>query len=104
MLDRRLRDALARLNPELPLDALADVFRKPARLEGSTLEARNRAFHRMLVQGVNLEYHTRRPDIVLFVNGLPLGVIEFKNPADEGAGIGTACSSSRPTRPSCPPC
>jgi hypothetical protein len=26
---------------------------------------------------------TRRPDIVLFVNGLPLGVIELKNPADE---------------------
>ena len=31
--------------------------------------------------------HTRRPDIVLFVNGLPLGVIELKNPADEEAGI-----------------
>jgi len=27
----------------------------------------------------------RRPDIVLFVNGLPLGVIELKNPGDENA-------------------
>ena len=34
--------------------------------------------------------NTRRPDIVLFVNGLPLGVIELKNPADEEATIWTA--------------
>ena len=32
----------------------------------------------------------RRPDIVLFLNGLPLGVIELKNPADEDATIWTA--------------
>ena len=31
--------------------------------------------------------HERRPDVVLFVNGLPLGVIEIKNPADVGATI-----------------
>ena len=43
--------------------------------------------------------HTRRPDVVLFVNGLPLAVIELKNPADENATIWTALSSSsRPTR------
>ena len=34
--------------------------------------------------------NTRRPDIVLFLNGLPLGVIELKNPADEDATIWTA--------------
>ena len=34
--------------------------------------------------------HTRRPDVVLFVNDLPLGVIELKNPADEDATIWTA--------------
>ena len=34
--------------------------------------------------------HERRPDVVLFVNGLPLGLIEFKNPADEDATIWTA--------------
>jgi len=34
--------------------------------------------------------HTRRPDVVVFVNGLPLGVIELKNPADENATIWTA--------------
>jgi type I restriction enzyme R subunit len=34
--------------------------------------------------------HTRRPDVVLFVNGLPLAVIELKNPADEEATIWSA--------------
>ena len=34
--------------------------------------------------------HSRRPDIVLFVNGLPLVLIELKNPADEEATVKTA--------------
>jgi len=31
--------------------------------------------------------HNRRPDIILFINGLPLVVIELKNPADKKADI-----------------
>ena len=38
---------------------------------------------------VENEYN-RRPDIVLFINGLPLVVIELKNPADEKTTIWTA--------------
>ncbi|MBX3372592.1 MAG: type I restriction endonuclease subunit R [Phycisphaeraceae bacterium] len=34
--------------------------------------------------------HNRRPDIVIFVNGLPLAVIELKNAADEQATIWSA--------------
>ena len=34
--------------------------------------------------------HTRRPDVVIFVNGLPLAVIELKNPADENATVWSA--------------
>jgi type I restriction enzyme R subunit len=34
--------------------------------------------------------HNRRPDVVLFVNGLPLGVIELKNPADETTDVWAA--------------
>ncbi len=34
--------------------------------------------------------HERRPDVVLFVNGLPLAVVELKNPADENATIWSA--------------
>ncbi len=35
-------------------------------------------------------HFNRRPDIVVFVNGLPLAVIELKNPADENATIWSA--------------
>ena len=127
-----VRGALARLNPNLPNEALDDAFRKLARPEGPTLEARNRAFHRLAVDGVTVEYrdtggtirgapvrmfdfeqpsnndwlvvnqftvvesnHERRPDIVLFVNGLPLAVVELKNPADEDATVRSAWQQLR---------
>ena len=127
-----VRGALARLNPNLPAEALDDAFRKLTRPEGSNLEARNRAFHRLAVDGVTVEYrdaggtirgapvrmfdfeqpsnndwlvvnqftvvessHERRPDIVLFVNGLPLTVIELKNPADEDATLRSAWQQLR---------
>ena len=122
-----VRGALRQLNPDLPAEALEDAFRRLTLPEGSTLEARNRAFHRMLVDGVTVEYranggairgaqarvidfedseanswlainqftvtenkNTRRPDMVLFINGLPLAVIELKNPTDEDATIHSA--------------
>ena len=44
LLEQRLRDALERLNPTLPAEALDDAFRKLTRPSGPTLEARNRAF------------------------------------------------------------
>ncbi|HIP31273.1 MAG TPA: type I restriction endonuclease subunit R [Lutibacter sp.] len=34
--------------------------------------------------------NTKRPDVILFVNGIPLVVIELKNPADENATIKSA--------------
>ncbi len=34
--------------------------------------------------------HNRRPDVILFINGLPLVVLELKNPADEDATIWSA--------------
>lgn len=54
VLEQRLRNALGRLNPHLPDSALDDAFRKLTQPEGATLEARNRVFHRMLVNGVNV--------------------------------------------------
>ena len=127
VLAQRLRDALARLNSALPAEALDDAFRKLTRPEGAELIVRNRALHRLLVDGVTVEYrdaegsirgaqarvidfddpagndwlavnqfsvveskHSRRPDVVLCVNGLPLGVVELKNAADENATIWSA--------------
>jgi len=34
--------------------------------------------------------HTRRPDVMVFVNGLPLGIIELKNAASENATVDQA--------------
>jgi type I restriction enzyme R subunit len=127
VLAQRLRDTLGCLNPTLPTEALEDAFRKLTRPEGAELVARNRALHRLLVDGVTVEFrdaegvirgaqarvidfdngrtndwlavnqfsvienkHSRRPDVLLFVNGLPLAVLELKNAADENATLLTA--------------
>ncbi len=126
-LERRLRDALVRNNPTLPSEALDDALRKLLRPEGVELILQNRGAHRLLVDGVTVEYRhdggeirgaqariidfdrpeandwlavnqfsvvenkqVRRPDVVLFVNGLPLGVIELKNTAGQNATIWSA--------------
>ncbi len=123
----RLREAIHRLNPKVPDEAREDALRKVLRVASPSLIQTNRAFHKMLRDGVEVEYrredgsiendyvrllnldwpkdndwlavnqfaviegqHHRRPDIVLFVNGLPLSVIELKNVADEDATIWSA--------------
>lgn len=64
VLERRLRDAHAALKPALLADALDDAFRKLTRPEGSSLEARIRGFHRMLVNGVEIEYRNAEVRVV----------------------------------------
>ena len=56
VLEGRLRQALVRLNPELPAEALEDAFRKLTHTAATSLIERNRAVHRMLVDGVTVEY------------------------------------------------
>lgn len=56
ILGERLRQALARLNPDLPAKATEDAFRKVMHPEGATVEARNCALHRLLTDGVTVEY------------------------------------------------
>ena len=51
VLDGRLRQALFRLNPDLPHDALEDAYPKVMRSDAPSLVERNRALHRMLVDG-----------------------------------------------------
>jgi type I restriction enzyme R subunit len=123
----RLRDAIRRLNQAIPEEAREDALRKVLRVATPSLVQTNRAFHRMLRDGVAVEYprpdgsiagdhvrlvdfgnvsandwlsvnqftviegqHNRRPDIVVFVNGLPLGLVELKNAVDEDATIWSA--------------
>jgi len=60
VLEGRLRQALVRLNPDLPPEALDDASRRLTRADAPSLVERNRAVHRMLVDGVTVEY--RRAD------------------------------------------
>lgn len=127
VLERRLRDAIDRLNPQIPSEAREDAFRKVVLVEGPSLIAANQRFHSMLSEGVSVEYrrpdgsiagdhvrlvdfanadmndwlvvnqftviegqHNRRPDLVVFLNGLPIAVIELKNAVDENASIRNA--------------
>jgi type I restriction enzyme R subunit len=126
VLVERLRNALEKINPSIPKDAIKDAIKRVLRTESQNQVVNNQHFHKMLVDGVDVEYrkdgriagdkvwlfdfkepknnefltvnqftiieenNNRRPDIILFVNGLPLVVIELKNPADENATIWTA--------------
>ncbi len=56
LLERRLRPALVRLNPDLPSEALEDAYRKLTRIDAPSLVERNRPVHRMLVNRVAVEY------------------------------------------------
>ncbi|MCX5704185.1 MAG: type I restriction endonuclease, partial [Candidatus Omnitrophica bacterium] len=117
----RLREAIDRFNPEIPAEAKDEAVKRILRTESPDLVINNHYFHKILVDGVDVEYRkdgriagdkvwlfdfdkvneneflavnqftvienniNRRPDIVFFVNGLPIAVIELKNPADENA-------------------
>lgn len=122
ILTKRLQAALYSLNNHVPNEAIDEALRKITRAEAPSLIANNRAFHRMLVDGVEVEYRrpdgsiagdrvrlidfenaeandwlavnqftviegqtNKRPDIVVFLNGLPLATVELKNAADEDA-------------------
>lgn len=123
ILPTRLRAAMAKLNPDIPATVLEDALQQVEHLDTPVQLVANRAFHKLLVNGVPVQYqkdgetrgdlvrlvdwhkpqnnefwavsqftikgphHTRRPDIVLFVNGLPLVLMELKNAVNENADI-----------------
>lgn len=119
-----LAAAVERLNPAIPADAREQAIRQLTTTETPSLVEENRRIHRLITEGVDIEYgvsdgevkgdkvwlidfdhpekndflvtsqftvaegkFTRRPDVVVFINGLPLGVIELKNAASENATI-----------------
>jgi type I restriction enzyme R subunit len=124
-LSGRLTEAVDRLNQGASVVGREEALRRVEQVGSPLVVQANRAFHGMLVNGVEVEVLVegerrgelvrlvdwevpgnndwlavnqftvvgeteRRPDIVLFVNGLPLGVIELKNMADVGATIDQA--------------
>ncbi|WP_308364335.1 MULTISPECIES: type I restriction endonuclease subunit R [unclassified Microbulbifer] len=121
----RLKAAIERLNRYLPEVAREEAFHVVTNHETPVLAQANRGFHKLLVDGVNVDVagkevtegvfvrlldfdrpenndwlvvrqftvvgsRKRRTDMVVFVNGLPLAVIELKNPADEKTDIWSA--------------
>ena len=124
VLKKRLEDAVALLNPGMPLDARQDAIRKVMQSELPSMLEENRRIHKLMTEGVDVEYYAddgtltagkvsiinferpeqndwlvvsqfvviagqynRRPDVVVFVNGLPLGVIELKAPGSGNATL-----------------
>lgn len=124
VLEPRLRAALRKINENLPEDAIEQAVRVVMRPPEPTLEQNNRWFHRLLCDGIDVEYrtkdgetrgdkawladfdnparndllvvnqfmvkcgnHTRRADLIVFLNGLPVVVIELKDPTDERTDI-----------------
>jgi len=117
----RLNDALRRLNPAIPEEAIKDAYFKITCIGSPNLVTDNQTFHHVLVDGVPVEYrkngdsigdyvkvfdfekplnndflavnqftiiqnnNNKRPDILLFINGIPVVLFELKNPADENA-------------------
>lgn len=120
----RLRQALTRINSQVPTEAIDEAVRKVLHPETASLVENNRRFHQMLTDGIAVEYsredgsiagdqvslidfaelgnndwlavnqftviednRNRRADVVVIVNGLPLALIELKNPGDENATV-----------------
>lgn len=73
VLAQRLRDTLAHLNPKLPAEALEDAFRKLTWPEGAEMIQRNRGQHRLLVDGVTMEYR----DAGGAIRGAQARVVDF---------------------------
>lgn len=124
ILEERFRDAIQRINAEVPSEAIDRATHAVLDQELPDLHQENRRIHRLLVDGVALEYQKdgetihdriwlidwanekndwlavnqftvvgtekRRPDIVLFLNGIPLVVVELKNAESESATIQSA--------------
>jgi len=123
---QRLKHAVRRINPDIPVDAQNEAIKEIQRIASPELIANNETFHRLLTEGIpitkrvdgddrgdrvwlidfkdptNNEFvvanqftiienrNKKRPDVLLFVNGIPLVVIELKNAADEKANIKSA--------------
>lgn len=119
----RLKNSIDTLNTTIPDEAKEQALKQVLNLPSQNLIDNNEAFHKMLTEGIEVEYltesgikgdkvwlidwqevlnnefivcnqftvtennMTKRPDVVIFVNGLPLVVIELKNPADENATV-----------------
>ena len=124
MLPPRLKAAVALINPDLPPEAVEAAANEVLDLRFTDLIQENQRIHRLLVDGVPVDYqrggetihdrarlvdwkdehnewlavnqfkvvgaNKRRTDILIFLNGLPLVVMELKGPESKNANIVSA--------------
>lgn len=125
ILKNRVKDALFRINKDIPREALEDAYRQLITFNSPSLVENNRYFHSLLTEGIEVSFkekdlirtkrvfvvdfenpmkndflvvnqftieglENRRPDLILFINGLPLVVVELKSASDENVGIESA--------------
>lgn len=125
ILQDRVKNALFRINRNLPQEALDEAYRQIIAFNSPSLEENNKHFHNLMVNGIDvsfkeneedrtkkayimdfenienndfiavnqitvIEEENKRPDIVIFVNGIPLVVVELKSASDENVGIDEA--------------
>ncbi|VVB70059.1 Uncharacterised protein [uncultured archaeon] len=126
ILVERLRTALENINSGFPKEAIDETVRKVLRFDSQNLITNNEKFHKLLVDGVDVEFkkngkvvtdkvwlvdfknvknnefwvvnqftiieenNNRRPDVILFVNGIPLVVFELKSTSSESASLNGA--------------
>ena len=131
LLGDALREALARINPGLPEDALEEALSKVRNLDAGSLVQKNQRFTDYLQNGVPVKYfvkgeersalvklidydqpqknsfrvvnqfsfqengNARRPDVILFINGLPLVLMELKSPSKDEVGAENAYNQIR---------
>ncbi|PPA79813.1 MAG: hypothetical protein C00003105_01900 [ANME-2 cluster archaeon HR1] len=75
LLLERLRKAVGRINPMIPADVREDAIKQIQRLNSPELIANNKAFHRMLTEGIKVSYHKDGAD-----RGDLVWLIDFNNP------------------------
>ena len=131
LLGDALREALARINSELPEDAVEEALAKVRNLDTGSLAQKNQRFTDYLQNGVPVKFfvrgeersalvrlvdyqhpqqntfyvvnqftfqengNTRRPDVILFINGLPLVLMELKSPSKDEVGAENAYNQIR---------
>jgi type I restriction enzyme R subunit len=76
ILTERTRNAIDRLNPKIPREAKEEAFRKLLRTESHLLIQNNKTFHKMLVDGVNVEYKRKDGSIA----GDNVRLFDFQDP------------------------
>jgi type I restriction enzyme, R subunit len=78
LLLEKLRDAVVRINPDIPAEAREDAIKQLQRINSPELISNNETFHRMLTEGIKVTYQKgsdTRGDLVWLIDFNDIGKI-----------------------------